>query len=561
MTTLRLLRCLPMVALVSLIACASGEEAAPSAGAGTTGGTIVIATAGEPDNLLPPITVSGSGLQVNDLIYQKLAKIGDSLNTVGDGGFTPDLARRWSWSADSLAVTFVLDSAAHWHDGTPVRAADVAFSFALVTDPRTASPAGPLLTNVATVTANDSFTIVARFRQRHPENFYQLVHQMYVLPQHLLNDVDRSQLAASPLATMPVGSGAFRLTQWVPTQRVTLVADTTADRRRALLDRVVFTIAPDPVTAFTRVATGEADVFEAVRPDRVAEVRDNPQLRLVVGPSLDYNYLGFNLRDASGRDVHPIFGDRTVRRALTMATDRRSIVANIFDSLAVQARGPFTAASSINDPTLAPLPYDVDSANALLDAAGWFRGTDGIRQKDGQRLAFGMLTPSSSTARMRAAVLLQEQFRRVGVEAKVDAVDYPGFIARTGKRRFDTIINQWSPDPGPGSVNDTWTSVAAVPGGNNFDSYRNPSFDAQVDSGLASFEPATMRAHFARAWRILTDDAAAIWLAEPKRVMAVHKRIQTAGIRPGAWWAGLARWSIPADQRIARDLPAAGPAR
>jgi len=347
----------------------------------------------------------------------------------------------------------------------------------------------------------------------------------------------------------------------VPTQLVELIADTTAGRRRTQLDRIVFTITPDPVTAFTRVVTGEADVFEAVRPDRVAEVRANPNLRLILGLSLDYNYLGFNFRDASGRAPHPIFADRTVRRALTMATDRRSIVANIYDSLAVQARGPYTTASSNNDPTLTPLPYAVDSANALLDAAGWRRGADSIRRKNGQPLTFGILTPSSSTARMRAAVLLQEQFRRVGADAKVESVDFPTFVKRSGNRQFDTIINQWAPDPGTGSVNEAWTSAAAIPGGNNFDSYRNASFDAQVDSALASFRPDSMRAHFARAWRILTDDAAAIWLAEPRRVMAVHKRIHTAGIRPGAWWAGLAQWSIPADQRIARDLPAAGAAR
>jgi ABC-type transport system substrate-binding protein len=203
----------------------------------------------------------------------------------------------------------------------------------------------------------------------------------------------------------------------------------------------------------------------------------------------------------------------------------------------------------------------VDSANALLDAAGWLRGTDSLRRKNGQLLTFGMLTPSSSNARMRAAILLQEQFRRVGVDARVESVDFPSFVKRSSNRQFDTIINQWSPDPGPGSVNEEWTSAAAAPGGNNFDNYRNPSFDAQVDSALASFLPDTMRVHLARAWRILTDDAAAIWLAEPQRVMAVHKRIQTTGIRPGAWWAGLAQWSIPADQRIARDRPAAGAAR
>ncbi|MES3033217.1 MAG: ABC transporter substrate-binding protein [Gemmatimonadota bacterium] len=559
MTVPRSLRLLPLVVLA---ACSSGGDTASSAATGATGGTVVISTPGKPDNFLPPITTATSGMMVNDLVYQKLATMGDALNTVGDEGFVPDLATRWSWSADSLSLTFALDPAARWHDGAPVRAADVAFSFALYMDSVTASPLAPLLANIDSVIARDSLTVVAFFHQRRPDQFFGLVQQLYVVPQHLLANADRARLAASPLASAPVGSGPFRVARWVPDQVLELAADTTAGRRRAQLDRVMFTFAPDPATAFERVVTGEADVFEAVRPDKVAEVQANKALRLVVAPSLDYNFLGFNLVDASGRAPHPIFGDRTVRRALTMATDRRSIVSNIYDTLGVQSRGPFTAAMSINDPALKPLPYAVDSANALLDAAGWVRGADSIRRKGGKPLSFGMMTPSTSVPRMRASVLLQEQFRRIGVEAKVETVDIPIFLERSTKRRYDAIVNQWAlPDPAPANVNDAWTSASAVDGGHNFSSYRNPAFDAQVDSGLAAFAPAATRAHFAKAWRIIADDAPAIWIAEPMRVMAVHSRIQTAGVRAGAWWAGLSRWSIPADKRIARDVQAAGAAR
>jgi len=80
-----------------------------------------------------------------------------------------------------------------------------------------------------------------------------------------------------------------------------------------------------------------------------------------------------------------------------------------------------------------------------------------------------------------------------------------------------------------------------------------------VDSGLASFAPAAMRAHFAAAWRIIADDAPAIWLAEPRRVMAVHSRFVTPGMRADAWWAGVAKWNIPVDRRIARDAPPPAP--
>ncbi|MDZ7630873.1 MAG: ABC transporter substrate-binding protein [Gemmatimonadaceae bacterium] len=551
------LRSLRLIPLLTLAACGGGSDATPAAREDSPGGTVVVSTPAEPDNLIPPLTTSLSGRQVEDLVFQHLANIGPALNTVGDVGFTPDLALRWAWSADSLSIAFDLDPAARWHDGAPVRARDVAFSYALYVDPKTASPTAALLTNIDSVTVRDSLTAVVWFKARKPEQFFDVAYQLYILPSHLLSTADRATLAASPLATQPVGSGPFRMARWVPKQVLELSADTTGGRRRAQLDRVVFTVAPDPVTAFTRVATGEADLYEAVRPDKVADVATSAQLRLVLMPSLEYSYLGFNLVDPKTGKPHPIFGDRAVRRALTMATDRRSIVANIYDSLAIQARGPFTVALASADPTLKPLPYAVDSANALLDAAGWLRGADSLRRRNGAVLGFGILVPSTSVPRMRAAVLLQEQFRRIGADVQVQSSDIGGFLSKLTARTFDTVLGAWAPDPGPGSVRDTWGSSGAGKGGNNHGAYRSVAFDAQVDSGLAAFAPAEMQAHFAAAWRIIADDAPAIWLAEPKRAMAVHSRIETTGMRPDAWWAGLAQWRIPAARRIARDAGAA----
>lgn len=553
------LRVLRLLSLCALVACGATPDTLPAPTAAATGGTLVVSTPAEPDNLLPPITTSLSGHQIEDLIYQRLADIGTALGMVGDAGFTPNLATRWEWATDSLSIAFHLDPAARWHDGVPVRASDVRFTFGLYTDPAVASPAAILMSSIDSISVRDSLTAVVWFKVRTPQQFFDIAHQMYILPEHRLRTVDRSRLAAAPIAMAPIGSGPFRVVRWVPKQVLELAADTTGGRRRAQLDRVVFAVAPDPVTAFTRVATGEADLYEAVRPDKVADVAGNAQLRLVLTPSLDYSYLGFNLVDPTTGRPHPVFGDRNVRRALTMATDRRRIVANLYDSLAVQARGPFTTAQSSADTTLVPLPYAPDSANALLDAAGWRRGTDSLRRRNGALLTFGILVPSTSVARMRAAVLLQEQFRRIGADARLESADMGGFMARIGTRRFDTVLSAWSPDAGPAGVREVWSSAAAVAGGNNLGTYRSASFDAQVDSGMASFAPAAMRAHFAAAWRIIADDAPAIWLAEPRRVMAVQSRFVTPGMRADAWWAGLAAWSIPVDRRIARDAPPPAP--
>lgn len=516
----------------------------------------MISAAGAPDNLMPPITTQSAGQQVEDLVFQRLATVGSNLNTVGDAGFVADLARTWEWSPDSLSIVFHLDPAARWHDGRPVRAADVAFSFALSKDPKTGAPAAATLTNIDSVTVRDSLTAVTWFHQRTPGQFFDATMQVMIVPQHLVAPLNRAKLASSAFASHPVGSGPYRFVNWVRGQSLELAVDTVGGRRRAKLDRIVFAIAADPVTAFTRVATGAADLSEVVPVDKLASVAANPQLRLSITPGLLYFFLAFNLVDPVTGAPHPIFADRAVRRALTMATDRRSIVANVYDSLAKPARGPFTSAQASADTTLPLLPYSVDSANMLLDAAGWVRGADSLRRRNGRVLGFSIQAPTSSVARMRMAVLLQEQFRRVGADVKVESMDNAAFGGRMDSRKFDTMVLAWNQDAGPGNARDSWSIAAAAPGLHNYGQYRSAAFDAEIDTALTVMNPSTAHTHFAAAWKIITDDAPAIWLAEPLRVMAVHQRFVMTGARPDAWWAGLAQWYIPAEKRITRDAPA-----
>src|SRR5688572_21979069 len=133
-----------------LISLGCDREDTSDAGA-PTGGTLVIASAADAGGLLPPLIDDASGKQVADQIFDRLAEIGPELNTVGDRGFTPRLAERWEWAADSLSIVFHLDPDARWHDGRPVRASDVRFTHAIYRDPTVASPHAEVIRNVDSV--------------------------------------------------------------------------------------------------------------------------------------------------------------------------------------------------------------------------------------------------------------------------------------------------------------------------------------------------------------------------------------------------------------------------
>ena len=173
-------------------------------------------------------------------IYDKLADIGDALNTTGDAGFTRRLAENWQWASDSLSIAFTLRADAKFHDGVPVRAEDVRFTFKAYTDTRGQTVSDSYLSNIDSISVPDSLTAVFWFKRRTPQQFFDATYHMYILPSHLLANIPIEQLGTDSVTTQPVGSGRFRYNGRVPQQRIEMVSDTGNYRGRAKVDRVVW---------------------------------------------------------------------------------------------------------------------------------------------------------------------------------------------------------------------------------------------------------------------------------------------------------------------------------
>ncbi|HEX6597764.1 MAG TPA: peptide ABC transporter substrate-binding protein [Gemmatimonadaceae bacterium] len=546
-------RWLPLALAAAVMSACTGSE--PSASAtGDVGGTVVISLGGEVGTLLPGLVVSMTDRQVTDLLYDRLAEIGDDLNTIGDEGFTPRLAERWEWAPDSMSITFHLNPKAKWHDGQPVRASDVRYSLNLIKDPAFGSPAAVYVTNIDSISVRDSLTAVAWFKHHTPEEFYDLVYQVVVMPEHVLGNTPAAQLKTADVARKGIGSGRFRLARWEPGQRLELVADTANYRGRAKLDRVVFAFSPDFNSAVTRFFAGDADIFDQLRPENIARIAGDTVRHAVRYPNLQYATLAFNLVDPKQPTrPHPIFGERAVRRALTMAIDRAAMARNAFDTLGMPLHGPFPSGMAVADTTLPQIPYDTAAARALLDSAGWLAGPDGIRVKNGRRLAFGISSPVSSATRHQYAVLLQAALRKVGADVRLEETDFSTYVARQNTHAFDTELTLFGTDPSVSGFKQTWSTAGIAKDGSNFAAYSNPVVDALLDSANTTFDPARARAYARRAFETIIEDAPAVWLYQPPTVMGLARRIRTQPMRADEYWAHMADWSIPADQRIARD--------
>ena len=507
------------------------------------GGTIVISTAADADVLFPPLTLTAQGKQVVDQLFDNLADVGPNLNVVGDAEFTPRLADRWRWSPDSSWVAFHINPSARWHDGVPVSAHDVRYTFSLVKDTSLASPLSSNLDNVDSVTVPDSLTAVVWFHQRTPDEFFKAATPVAILPAHLLEKIAPAKIAESSFARAPVGSGRFKFATWDRAARIVVQADSANYRGRPSADRVIWLIAADYPAAELRFLDGTADFLDVVKPERVAEARSKGKDIIVSPGSLDYGYLAFNLRNSRNTGPHPVLGDRETRRALVRSIDRAAIVRNVFDTLGLVAYGPATRILATSDTTIG-LRYDPDGAARTLDSLGWKRGASGMRARGATPLAFSVSVPGSSTIRKRIAVLLQEQWRKAGANVRIEELELNTFGANMENRKFEALLNAWHIDPTPSSVREEWASSEIKKGGYNATSYSNPAFDAVIDSAVKEMNPTRSKELYRRAYRILVDDAPAMWIYELRNVQGASKRIHPVGIRPDAWWSDLADWSV-----------------
>lgn len=537
-----------LLALAALTACGPAD----SSGRDEFGGTLIIATGQEADALLPPLIETTAGRQAVDMLFMPIAQLRDDMNILGDSGFVPALADRWEWAPDSLSLAFHLDPRARWSDGTPVRAGDVRFSLAAFRSPGVSADVAPNLANVDSVSVRDSSTFVVWYSKRSATQFFDVAHDLIPFPEHVYGVMPLDSLRASAAARSPVGSGKFRLARWEPGVRVELVADTAHWAGRAKLDRIIWLPFSDPNTQVAKLITGEADMIELLRGPALDQAVKDSALQFIRRPSLDFAMALFNLRDpADRRRPHPLFADRALRRALSLALDRQSLVHNVLDTLGVAMTSPFLSAYGIPGGRIPP--SDTAAAARALDSLGWRDSNgDGVRDKGGRDLAFSITAPTTSAARARATVIMQEAFRRIGARATVDNVENAVHGANYGAGRFDITVMGYSSGPSPAAIRQYWRS-SPMAEGSNYGMYSNPVFDATVDSAVSTVNGHLSRELFGRAATILVDDAPAIWLYELRAISGIHKRFRTAPMRADAWWSRLDEWSVDPAQALDRD--------
>ena len=201
------------------------------------------------------------------------------------------------------------------------------------------------------------------------------------------------------------------------------------------------------------------------------------------------------------------------------------------------------------------IAFDSAGTDRLLDSLGWRDGNgDGVREKGGRPLRFGILFPNSSVARRVYAELIQAQLRPHGIQVDVDGADQSTVVPRFLSGQFDALLMNWATDPSPSSLRDSWHSPpSAAQRGTNFQVYGNKAADAAMERAISEADPERSRALYREAYQLIIDDVPSVWLYENRNYMAINGRVNPVFKGSTLWWRQLRSWSIPKAGRLPRD--------
>jgi peptide/nickel transport system substrate-binding protein len=499
--------------ILPLMACAGsapsdGTRAAAPA-ANQPAGQITLGSSEEPEHLNPLYVLPHHFPQ-----HAPFVLVFDSLLQIApDGSLRPRLAASWEAAPDNLSLTFHLDSRARWHDGQPVTAADVAFTFTALADPaqNTAKDGTEAL---ARVEALDAQTVRFTLKRVDPL-FLPKAGSRAIVPEHLLAGQDPARASFNQ---QPVGSGPYRFVSWQPASAIVMDANPDYFLGPPKIGRVVFKVVPDQNVLVAQLRAGEVD-YGLVEPRDARVVEGIAAVRLAEAPSPRYYSIGLNLR-------LPIFQDRTVREALLLATPRQELVDQVLEGHGTVLHSNATPASWAYNPDVPQYPYDPGRARTLLTAAGWAPGGDGVLAKNGQRLAFAVAYVGSEKQTEQALVVLQQRYKAVGVAITLQGLEASDLLSkRWPKGEFEASFQLWNPVYDP-DQNSTFRSR----GGYNGTGYSNPAVDGLFDEALSTLDQAARKRAYGQIQAILAQDLPMLWLYSNNEVHALSRRI--AGFQP-----------------------------
>jgi peptide/nickel transport system substrate-binding protein len=502
------------------------------------GGTVVIGVYQEANSLSPVLVgtpVSFAFMELSPM-FEPMLRVNGRLEpepalltevpTTQNGGISPD----------GRTVTLRMRPDLTWEDGQPCTIRDWIFTWQWIMDPKNRAPNTSGWKEIDTATASDDTTAVVTLRRLYLPFVAETLAGWPIVPEHI-----QSKMSSEDFGRKPVGNGPFKFVEWISGDHITLAQNPRYWRDpKPHLDKLIFKIVPDRNTVIAQAKTGDIDIGVDYTEAQIPEMSNVPNVALMITTPPIYERYHFTMVTAD--DVtkpHPIFGDIRVRKALTLAVDRQSIIDSVLFGKAKVAKNeldntPYENTSIVID------RFDPDQAKQMLDEAGWKPGPDGIRMKDGIRLSFTNGTTSGNQTRETIQVLVQANFKDVGAEMTIAnapaSTFFGGYAQGAGflARKLDMVgFTNGIPGIDP-NLRAFWHSGAVPtndhPTGYNSSGLSDPNLDKLLDDQLTELDTNKRTELLKMAQQIIHDDYPTIPLYDRVTINSVSGRVR--GVNP-----------------------------
>jgi peptide/nickel transport system substrate-binding protein len=493
-----------LAALLALTGCSAGSSSGgstPQASQPTGSGqpatpkqdvVLHIGLNADPPKLDPHQSTALVDRQVFQSLFDKLVDFDKDLNVV------PDLAENWKISDDGKTYTFFLRKDVKFHDGTPFNAEAVKYNFDRMMDPNFASPRKSEINSIDKVTVVDEFTVKLELKQP----FAGLLATL----------ADRAGMMVSPTAAKaagvdfvnnPVGTGPFKFKERVKGDSITLVRNENYwQKGLPKAAGIVYKTVTDENVKLVNLQSGQLDIIDTVPAAQVPQLKSDSRLKVLIGPSLQYQGLWINT-------TKPYLQDKRVRQALSLAIDRAALVKVVFGDTAVPGNSPFAPGTPSNQGK--PVPArDLAKAKQLLADAG-------------QSNLSLTLKIAPSPIGQQLAQVIQNMLGEAGVKVTIEQQEFGTLLDQLGKKNFDLAQVGWSGRPDPdGNI----YAFAVTGSSNNYAGYSNPQVDKLLNDARIPSDVAQRKAIYTQIMQILDDEMPYLYLWHPLDVKGVGPTVQ-----------------------------------
>jgi peptide/nickel transport system substrate-binding protein len=505
--------------LFSTPPCTCGDASVPKQEEGTgekpaarQGGSLRIRIASEPNSLLSLVDPEPVVRLIADGdIFESLVQVSADGNTLN-----PMLATSWTTHPDAISYTFRIHPKAVWHDGEPVTANDVKYTFSKIRDPDSQVAVKREFSDISKITVVDEHTITIKLDGPRP-GFLMSLANVAILPAHVFG---RIPLASHPAARAPIGSGPFKFSRWVSGQVIELEQNPVWREKKPFIDKIIYRLVIDHEIAINLLKKNELDI-----------VLDLPRSTML--SKLDEQLISYPLDRFEAwitNTTRPLFSTPAARLAVGMLIDRTTIRCSILRCRADFTEGPWLHVDGDHPGFPPPFQFDPSRAAELLEANGWLdTNKDGTLDRDGVEFVFELLLPDAGRDLRRMATVIQNDLAKAGIKMRVTTVDLSTYLNRLRSRRYDasviTVENHKMFDPSP------LFHSRSIPKGENFCGFSDPELDALLDALRVEKEP-PVRLDLQRQISVsLRASGPAVFTFRPYGVALLNNRVKSAEIR------------------------------